>query len=68
MCAGAILHFRIEEVVFGVRESKFGGVCSRTNLFDINGLNHYVKYREGIKSEEIAALMQNFFRCIRLKT
>jgi len=66
MCAGAILHFRLEEVIFGVKEYKFGGVCSKANLFDLNGLNHRVKYRGGLKSEEIATLMQEFFRNIRL--
>ncbi|TYB33486.1 MAG: nucleoside deaminase [Flexistipes sinusarabici] len=65
MCAGAILHFRISEVVFGVMEPKFGGVLSNVNLFDLDTLNHRVKYRYGLESEIITKLMKNFFRKIR---
>lgn len=65
MCAGAVLHFRISEVVFGVREPKFGGVLSNANLFDLNTLNHRVKYRYGLESEVITKLMKDFFRIIR---
>lgn len=66
MCAGAILHFRIKEVVFGIREPKFGGVLSNANLFDLDTLNHKVKYRYGLLSGKITDLMQDFFRKIRL--
>lgn len=65
MCAGAVLHFRINEVVFGVREPKFGGVLSNVNLFDLDTLNHRVKYRYGLESELITKLMKDFFRKIR---
>jgi len=65
MCAGAILHFRISEVVFGVSEPKFGGVLSKVNLFDLDTLNHSVKYRYGLESEIITKLMKDFFRKIR---
>jgi len=65
MCAGAILHFRISEVVFGVREPKFGGVLSNASLFDLDTLNHRVKYRYGLESEVITKLMKDFFRKIR---
>ncbi|MEC9492662.1 nucleoside deaminase [Flexistipes sp.] len=65
MCAGAILHFRISEVVFGISEPKFGGVLSNVNLFDLDTLNHSVKYRYGLESETITKLMKDFFRKIR---
>ena len=38
MCAGAILHARIDKVYYGVNEPKFGGVSSVANIFDINKL------------------------------
>ena len=53
MCAGAILHARIDKVYFGVNEPKFGGVSSVAHIFDINKLNHKVEYSSGIMSEEI---------------
>ncbi|MBZ4672592.1 MAG: CMP/dCMP deaminase zinc-binding protein [Deferribacteraceae bacterium] len=65
MCAGAILHFRINRVVFGVAEPKFGGVITKANLFDINTLNHKVDYAYGIYEEEIKSIMRLFFKIRR---
>jgi tRNA(adenine34) deaminase len=62
MCAGAILHFRIQRVVFGVTEPKFGGVVTKAALFDIDTLNHKVRYSVGIFEEEIKELMKRFFK------
>jgi tRNA(adenine34) deaminase len=66
MCAGAILHFRLKEVVFGVKEPKFGGVITKASIFDINSLNHKVSYRYGLMEEEIIELMKNFFKKLRI--
>lgn len=65
MCTGAIIHFRIQEVIFGVKEPKFGGVTSVAKLLDIDNLNHSVSYKFGLKSEEISNLMKSFFANIR---
>lgn len=65
MCAGAILHFRIKRVVFGVPEPKFGGVITKANLFDIDTLNHQVDYAYGIYEEDIKSIMQLFFKLRR---
>ncbi|GAB7141295.1 tRNA adenosine(34) deaminase TadA [Deferribacterales bacterium RsTz2092] len=65
MCAGAILQARIARVVFGVCEPKFGGVISRAQLFDADGLNHRVNYSYGLCADEIAEAMQTFFRMLR---
>ena len=65
MCAGAILHFRIKEVIFGVPEPKFGGVITKAKLFDIETLNHKVLYRYGLMEEEIADMMKKFFQKLR---
>ncbi|MGA1862711.1 nucleoside deaminase [Deferribacter thermophilus] len=62
MCAGAIVHCRINEVIFGVLEPKFGGVISNIRVFDTPFLNHKVKYKYGLYEKEIAKLMKNFFR------
>ena len=61
MCAGAILHARIDKVYFGVKEPKFGGVVSIANIFDINKMNHRVEYFSGLMSDEINQLMKSFF-------
>ncbi len=66
MCAGAILHFRVGRVVFGITEPKFGGVVSKANLFDIK-FNHKVEYDYGIFEDELKNLMKDFFKKLRCK-
>lgn len=65
MCAGAILHARIDKVYYGVNEPKFGGVSSVANIFDISKLNHKVEYSSGIMQEEIGQMMKEFFIKLR---
>lgn len=65
MCAGAIIHARIRNVIFAAAEPKFGGVVSLARTFDIEGLNHRVNYKGGLFAEEISALMKDFFRKLR---
>ncbi|MEZ6021121.1 MAG: nucleoside deaminase, partial [Planctomycetota bacterium] len=40
MCAGALVHTRVERVVWGVRDEKFGGCVSLARLLDLEGANH----------------------------
>lgn len=67
MCSGAILHYRIDRVVFGVLEPKFGGVISHATLFDIPELNHRLTYTHGLFKEEIVTMMKTFFKQLREK-
>jgi tRNA(adenine34) deaminase len=66
MCAGAILHARIRNVVFGAPEPKFGGVVSLAKTFDLEGLNHRINYSHGLFADEISAMMKDFFRKLRV--
>lgn len=66
MCAGAIIHARVRNVIFGAAEPKFGGVVSLARTFDIDGLNHAINYKGGLFEEEIGEMMKEFFRKIRL--
>jgi len=65
MCAGAIIHARVRNVIFGTTEPKFGGVVTLARTFDIDGLNHKVNYKGGLYAEEISAMMKSFFKSIR---
>lgn len=65
MCAGAILHARIDKVIFGVKEPKFGGIISQDNIFDQSNLNHTVSYEYGILEDEISNIMKSFFKKLR---
>lgn len=67
MCAGAIIHARVRNVIFGTTEPKFGGVVTLARTFDIDGLNHRVNYKGGLYAYEISAMMKKFFKDIRGK-
>lgn len=61
MCAGAIVHSRIERVVFAATEPKAGAVCSHLQLFEQPQLNHRVQWQGGVLAEEATTVMQAFF-------
>ena len=62
MCAGALVHARIERLIFGAREPKAGAVCSSARVLDNLGLNHKVTVIEGVLEKECKALMSGFFQ------
>ena len=61
MCAGAIVHARLEGVVYGCRDALAGAVVSRSDLLDASFLNHRVWHMGGVLSGECAALIRTFF-------
>jgi tRNA(Arg) A34 adenosine deaminase TadA len=62
MCAGAIVHSRIERLVFGAPEPKAGVVLSNGQLLDAENLNHKVLYEGGVLADECSAVMSAFFK------
>ena len=66
MCAGAIINARIPRVVYGASDSKFGAVGSVCALFSM-AFNHHPEVEAGVMEEESAALLQEFFRNLRLE-
>ena len=65
MCAGASLHARVAEVVFGAVDEKAGAVVSRARILDEPAWNHRVRVAGGVLAAEAAELMQTFFRTRR---
>ena len=65
MWAGAMIHARIERLVFGAREPRAGAVVSSASVLDNPGLNHRVSVTEGVLAVEAGKMMQNFFRARR---
>lgn len=61
MCAGAIIHSRIEKVVFAAAEPKAGAVCSHLGLFEQPQMNHRVQWQQGILEQASVDLLQSFF-------
>ena len=66
MCAGASINARIPRVVYGASDSKFGAVGSVCSLFDMR-FNHHPAVESGIREEEAAALMTEFFQNLRVE-
>ena len=62
MCAGALVHARVERLVFGAREPRTGAVVSRGRVLDSAAHNHRVGVHEGVLAGECAALLQQFFQ------
>lgn len=62
MCAGAILHARIERVVFGAWDPKAGAVSSVYDVLSVPRLNHSVEWTGGVLEEECGEILRSFFR------
>ena len=65
MCAGAILHARIDRVVYGAPDPKTGAAGSVLNLFTETRLNHQTQVQAGVLADESAALLKSFFQARR---
>ena len=65
MCAGALVAARIERLVFGTRDLRFGGIRSKFQLADSDVLNHRVLIVEGVLAADCVALLQTFFAARR---
>lgn len=66
MCCGALIHARIENLVFSATDSKSGAVVSRANLLDSDFINHKVNYSQGTLAKESSDLLKRFFSQRRL--
>ena len=62
MCAGAMIHARIDRLVFAAADPKAGACGSVLSVVNHPRLNHQVQVEQGILGEESAELLRNFFR------
>jgi tRNA(adenine34) deaminase len=61
MCAGALVHARVNRLVFAARDLRFGGVRSKFRIADSDLLNHRVVITEGVCAVEATEMLQAFF-------
>ena len=65
MCAGALVNARIERLVFGAHDIRFGAVESVFQICNTSSLNHQIEITTGVLAEDCRRLMQDFFRAKR---
>ena len=65
MCVGAMIHARVELLVFAAREPKAGVVCSTCAMLDEPRYNHRVRWQEGVLAAESGERLQAFFQARR---
>ena len=62
MCAGAMIHARIDRLVFAAADPKAGACGSVLSVLNHPLLNHQTRVEQGIAAEESAELLRAFFR------
>jgi tRNA(adenine34) deaminase len=62
MCAGAIIHARLDRLVFAAPDPKAGACGSVLAVLNHPQLNHQMQLDQGIAAEESAELLRTFFR------
>jgi tRNA(adenine34) deaminase len=62
MCAGAMVHARLDRLVYGAADPKAGACGSVLTVLNHPRLNHQMAMEQGIGAEESAELLRGFFR------
>jgi tRNA(adenine34) deaminase len=62
MCAGAMIHARLDRLVFAAADPKAGACGSVLSVLNHPLLNHQIQMDQGILADESAELLRNFFR------
>lgn len=65
MCLGALIHARVDCVVFGAAEPRAGAVVSHRALDGMQHFNHRLSFVEGVLAEECSELLSSFFKAKR---
>lgn len=68
MCTAALIHARVQRVVYGARDIRWGGLGSLFDLSHDPRINHELEVVSGVMEEEAADLLKKFFRKVRTNT
>lgn len=61
MCAGAMVHARVERLVFAASDPKTGAAGSVLQVADCEKLNHRVQVESGLLGDECGEMLREFF-------
>ena len=64
MCGGAIIQSRIDEVIYGAKDNRFGVHDSITNIFNLK-FNHSVFIKNKVLENECSNIISDFFKKLR---
>ncbi len=62
MCAGAMVHSRIDRLVFGCRDQRYGASGSAFDITSNEKLNHRIEVVSGVLSEKCSLILSEFFK------
>lgn len=62
MCAGAMIHARIDRLVYAAPDPKAGAAGSVLEVLNHRKLNHQMQVEQGVLAEQSAELLRSFFR------
>jgi tRNA(adenine34) deaminase len=62
MCAGAMLHARVDRIVYGAVDPKTGAAGSVLDVFSSKQINHQTIVEGGMMAEECGQLLRDFFK------
>jgi len=62
MCAGAMIHARLDRLVYAAPDPKSGAAGSVLSVINHPQLNHQMQVEQGNRAEEAAELLRSFFR------
>ena len=65
MCAGAMIHARLDRLVYATRDPKSGACGSVLSVLNHPQLNHQMKVEQGIEADAAAEMLRGFFKAKR---
>jgi tRNA(adenine34) deaminase len=68
MCFGAMVHARIDRIVFGASDSKAGVCGSCIDLNEASFFNHKIEITKGVLKNDCSEILKKFFKKIRCKS
>ena len=62
MCAGAMIHARLNRLIYGASDPKAGAAGSVLEVLNHPRLNHQMAVAQGVLADECGSLLREFFR------